>query len=108
MADHAHHQHSDHLAADDWMSIAFEFDRPLEIAKFQEFIKGLADNIFRSKGILWFQKSEQRHVFQLCGKRYDINSDNWRGAPKNQIVFIGKSLDEQAIGHSLQDCLVKN
>lgn len=106
--DHAHHQHSDHLAADHWMSIAFEFDRPLQIAKFQEFVKGLADNIFRSKGILWFQESEQRHVFQLCGKRYDINSDNWRGTPKNQIVFIGKGLDEQAIGHSLQNCLVKN
>ncbi len=103
-----HHQHNDHLVADQWMSIAFEFDRPLQIAKFQEFVKGLADNIFRSKGILWFQESEQRHVFQLCGKRYDINSDNWRGAPKNQIVFIGKGLDEQAIGHSLQDCLVKN
>ncbi len=106
--DHAHHQHRDHLAADQWMSIAFEFDRPLQIAKFQEFITGLADNIFRSKGILWFQESDQRHVFQLCGKRYDINSDNWRGTPKNQIVFIGKGLDEQAIGHSLQDCLVKN
>jgi G3E family GTPase len=106
--DHAHHQHSDHLATDQWMSIAFEFDRPLQITKFQEFIKGLADNIFRSKGILWFQESDQRHVFQLCGKRYDINSDNWRGAPKNQIVFIGKGLDEQALGHSLQDCLAGN
>jgi G3E family GTPase len=105
--DHAHHQHRDHIAADQWMSIAFEFDRPLQIAKFQEFIKSLADNIFRSKGILWFQESDQRHVFQLCGKRYDINSDNWRGNPKTQIVFIGKGLDEQAIGHSLQNCLVK-
>jgi G3E family GTPase len=105
---HAHHQHNDHLAADRWMSIAFEFDRPLQIAKFQEFIKGFADNIFRSKGILWFQESEQRHVFQLCGKRYDIHSDNWRGTPKNQIVFIGKGLDEQALGYGLRDCLVKN
>ncbi len=101
----AHHQHSDHLTVDSWMSIAFEFDRPFLISQFQELIKGLSDDIFRSKGILWFQDSDQRHVFQLCGKRYDITSDRWRGAPQTQIVLIGKGLDEQAIGHSLISCL---
>jgi G3E family GTPase len=103
-----HHQHSEHLAIDNWMSIAFEFDRPFLIARFQEFIKGLADDVFRSKGILWFQESDQRHVFQLCGKRYDITSDGWRGVKKNQIVFIGQGLDGQAIGEDLTACLTKN
>ncbi len=104
-ADHPanHHEHH-HLAVDQWMSIAWEFDRPLQIAKFREFILGLPDNIFRSKGILWFAENEHRHVFQLCGKRYDISSDRWRGAPKNQIVFIGKGLDETALEQGLKAC----
>jgi G3E family GTPase len=98
---------SDHLVVESWMSIAFEFDRPLVVTKFHGFIKGLGEEVLRSKGILWFQESEERHVFQLCGKRYDIVSDRWRGAPKNQIVFVGQGLDEQAIGDGLTDCLVK-
>jgi G3E family GTPase len=101
-AQHVHHH--DHLAVDSWISIAWEFDQPLQIAKFREFIRGLPDNIFRSKGILWFAENEQRHVFQLCGQRYDISSDRWRGAPKNQIVFIGKGLDAAALEQGLRAC----
>ncbi len=98
------HDH-DHLAADSWMSIAFEFDGPFQITKFRELVQDLDDNIFRSKGILWFAESEQRHIFQLCGKRYEINSDRWRGTPQNQIVFIGKGLDAETLGQELTACL---
>jgi G3E family GTPase len=105
VVDNPIYQLSDHLIMDSWMSIAFEFDRPLVLTKFHAFIKELGDEVLRSKGILWFQESAERHVFQLCGKRYDIVSDRWRSAPKNQIVFIGQGLDEQVIGTGLTDCL---
>ncbi len=31
--------------------------------------------VFRAKGILWFEVSELRHIFQLSGSRYDLKVD---------------------------------
>ena len=70
-------------------------------------IQQLADNIFRSKGILCFQESPARHIFQLSGPRYDIKDDDWKSQPKNEIVFIERNLNESLIKQQLSDCLTR-
>ena len=70
-------------------------------------IQQLSNNIFRAKGILWFQESPARHVFQLSGPRYDLQDDEWKSQPKNELVFIGRNLDESLIKQQLNDCLAE-
>ncbi|MGF1458980.1 MAG: CobW family GTP-binding protein [Leptolyngbyaceae cyanobacterium] len=104
--DHEHHHHSDHLAIDGFTSISFESDRPFAIRKFQHFLDNqLSNNIFRAKGILWFDESPKRHIFHLSGKRFSLDDDEWKGEPKNQIVLIGQDLDHETLRQQLNQCL---
>ena len=65
----------------------------------------LPNNVFRAKGLLWFRESPSRHIFQLSGPRYDLQADDWTTQPKNQIVLIGRNLDESLIKQQLDYCL---
>ncbi|ACB50850.1 hypothetical protein cce_1500 [Crocosphaera subtropica ATCC 51142] len=101
-----HHHHSDHLTIDGFVSIAFESDRPFIVEKFQNFfVDDLTTNVFRAKGILWFQESQLRHIFQLSGKRYTMNADDWKTTPRNQLVLIGRNLDGEMLKQQLNQCL---
>lgn len=100
-----HHHHSDHLENDGFMSVSFQSDRPFILEKFQCFIDGLPDNIFRGKGLLWFKESKLRHIFQLCGKRCEFQTDNWQHPPSNQLVFIGRHLKAAQLQEQLTSCL---
>lgn len=105
--DHGHHHHSDHLAQDGFVSVSFQGDRPLSLRKFQQFLDHqLPEEVYRGKGIIWFVESEQRHVFQLSGKRVSLDTGAWTESPKNQIVFIGRNLDQDNLRQSLQACEV--
>ncbi len=68
----------------------------------------LPKEIFRSKGILWFQESERRHVFHLTGKRFSINDSDWTGERKNQIVMIGRDINHDSLRQQLQNCVASN
>ncbi len=97
---------NNHLANDNFSFVSFQSDRPFEIEKFEHFlIEHLSNNIFRAKGILWFQESPARHIFQLSGPRYDLQDAEWTSQPKNELVFIGRNLDESLIKQQLNDCL---
>ncbi|ACB54181.1 hypothetical protein cce_4834 [Crocosphaera subtropica ATCC 51142] len=97
-----------HLETDGFNFVSFESDRPFEIEKFEHFLsEQLPNNIFRAKGILWFQESPARHIFQLSGSRYDLQADDWTTHPKNELVFIGRNLDKSLIKQQLNECLVK-
>ncbi|MEO0988343.1 MAG: GTP-binding protein [Cyanobacteria bacterium J06639_14] len=103
---HAHHHHSDHLAIDGFTSLSFQSDRPFAIRKFQYFLDNqLPENVFRAKGILWFEESPKRHIFHLSGKRFSLDDEDWRGNPKNQVVLIGQNLDHDALREQLDNCL---
>ncbi|MEL6400549.1 MAG: GTP-binding protein [Cyanobacteria bacterium J06626_4] len=103
--EHEHH-HSDHLAIDGFTSVSFESDRPLAIRKFQNFLDNeLPENIFRAKGILWFDESPNRHIFHLSGKRFSLDDDEWKGSPKNQMVLIGQNLDHDKLREQLNSCV---
>ena len=99
---------NNHLETDGFNFISFQSDRPFELEKFEHFLsQQLPSSIFRAKGILWFQESPARHIFQLSGPRYDLQSDDWKTHPKNELVFIGRNLDKSLIQQQLDECLVK-
>ena len=107
--DHEHdhdHDHSHHLDNDGFTSVSFQSDRPFDIKKFQSFLDNqLPNNIFRAKGILWFDESAKRHVFHLSGKRFSLEDEEWRGEPKTQLVLIGQDLDHDTLKEQLNNCL---
>ena len=104
--DHDHHHHSNHLENDGFTSLSFQSDQPLSIKKFQYFLDNqLPSTIFRAKGILWFDESPKRHIFHLCGKRFSIDDDEWKGQPKTQLVLIGQNLDSDTLLNQLQKCV---
>lgn len=91
-----------HLETDGFSFISFQSDCPFKIEKFEYFLtEQLSNNIFRAKGILWFQESPARHIFQLSGPRYDLQDDDWTSQPKNELVFIGRNLDNFLIKQQL-------
>ncbi len=104
--DHDHHHHSHHLENDGFTSLSFQSDQPLAIRKFQYFLDNqLPSTIFRAKGILWFDESPKRHVFHLCGKRFSIEDEEWKGQPKTQLVLIGQDLDHDTLRNQLEKCV---
>ncbi|MBD1857340.1 MULTISPECIES: CobW family GTP-binding protein [Leptolyngbya] len=104
--DYDHHHHSHHLENDGFTSVSFESDKPFSIKKFQHFLDNqLPTNVFRAKGILWFDESPKRHIFHLSGKRFSLDDDEWKGKPKNQLVLIGQNLDHEALRSQVEACL---
>ncbi|WP_414583511.1 CobW family GTP-binding protein [Scytonema sp. PCC 10023] len=104
--DHEHHHHSDHLENDGFTSISFQTDKPFAIRKFQYFLDNqLPETVFRAKGIMWFDESPKRHIFHLCGKRFTLDDDEWKGEKKNQLVLIGQNLDREALRQQLENCV---
>ncbi|NJK48027.1 GTP-binding protein [Candidatus Gracilibacteria bacterium] len=104
---HDHKYHSHHLENDGFISMSFTSDRPFDVYKFEKFLtEKMPNEVFRAKGIIWFNGSELRHIFQLSGPRYDMKSDRWTSSPSNQLVFIGRHLNPDKIRQQLNDCLV--
>jgi G3E family GTPase len=103
---HGHEHRSHHLDNDGFTSLSFQSDKPLSIRKFQYFLDNqLPPSVFRAKGIMWFEESPRRHIFHLCGKRFSIDDDDWKGERKNQLVLIGQDLDHETLRSQLQDCV---
>ncbi len=103
---HDHHHHSDHLENDGFTSISFQSDKPFSIRKFQYFLDNqLPTSVFRAKGIMWFEESPKRHIFHLCGKRFTMDDDEWKGEKKNQVVLIGQNLDRETLLKQVENCI---
>lgn len=97
----------DSLAKDNFMSVSFQSDKPLSVEKFNKFLdEQLPKTVFRGKGIIWYQGSKLRHIFQLSGKRCNFQRDEWTTNPSNQLVFIGKDLDADTIISQLEECVI--
>lgn len=106
---HDHGAHPDHLAIEGFTSLSFQSDGPFALRKFQNFLDNqMPAEVFRAKGILWFNESERRHVFHLAGKRFSIDDSDWTGERKNQIVLIGKEIDHDVLRRQLQACVAKD
>jgi G3E family GTPase len=90
----------------DYCVISFQSDRPFLIKHFQSFLDDqMPNNVFRIKGILWFDESPEAHIFTVSGTRFMLDPTEWRDKPKNQLIFVGKDLDGEHLKFLLQNCL---
>jgi G3E family GTPase len=112
---HKHHDHKSHdhsnsnetneADIEGYTSLSYSSIKPLGLRKFQNFLDNqLPAEVFRAKGILWFNESERRHVFHLAGKRFSIDDTDWQGARSNQIVLIGRNINHNKLLLQLKAC----
>jgi G3E family GTPase len=97
---------SPHLAQDGFISVPFKSDRPFDLTRFEHFLVAqMPVDVFRAKGILWFEGEEERFIFQLSGKRCSIIPEPWTTPPQNQLIFIGRQLNPLQLYQQLANCL---
>jgi G3E family GTPase len=94
-------------------SIALVESGELDGQKLNEWLSVLLQtqgpDIFRMKGILNIAGSDDRYVFQGVHMIFDGQRDRpWKPTEerKNELVFIGRNLDEAQLRAGLQSCLV--
>ena len=108
-----HHNHEHRHHHDSAVRSFFIVDeRPLNLRKLEnwlsEVIQKMGPNIYRSKGILYVAGQPKRIVFQGVQMLFDAAPDRfWNVGEKrlNQMVFIGKDLDEKALRAGFEGCV---
>ncbi len=93
-------------------SIAIVLDGSINVEKLKTWISELlrtqGQDIFRMKGILNIANDEHRYVFQGVHMIFDGRQDRpWKASElrNNQLVFIGRNLDEAQLKSGLMACL---
>ena len=75
----------------------------------EELLRTQGTNIFRTKGILNIAGDNKRFVFQGVHMVFDGRPDrHWKATetPKNELVFIGRNLNENQLREDFRNCLV--
>ncbi len=103
----AQHEHDNEVG-----SIAIERDGDLDPEKLNAWLAQLLRDrgvdIFRMKGFISLAGDSRRFVFQGVHMLVDSQPDReWGDEPhRNQLVFIGRNLDEQGMREGFEACLV--
>ena len=103
----AQHEHDDEVG-----SIAIECDGDVDEEKLNSWLSKLLSekgiDIFRMKGFLSIKGDSRRFVFQGVHMLFNGQPDrSWDDLPRrNQLIFIGRNLDEQGMRQGFMDCLV--
>ena len=110
---HNHDHHDRHVHNEEVGSVSILEAGAVNQYKFQswisELLKTQGQDIFRSKGIINLAGSEDRLVFQGVHMQLDATRDrHWRDneVRKNQLVFIGRHLEEEKLRAGFRLCLV--
>jgi G3E family GTPase len=112
--DHDHHHHHDHanpIHDSNIASLSLLEDRPLDPAKFDEWMGDLrasrGQDLLRYKGILSFKDNPQRMVVQGVHMMMDGSQlGPWPAEQKrlSRLVFIGRELDEAELRRGFAAC----
>ena len=103
----AQHEHDDTVG-----SIAIEIDGDCDPGRLNAWLSKLLSesgvDIFRMKGFISVAGESQRFVFQGVHMLFDGQPDREWGdeTRRNQLVFIGRNLDEQGIREGFAACLI--
>ena len=129
--DHDHHDHHDHdikhrntkkLRHDSGVgSVGLQVEGELDIVELNQwlgtFLSTRGDDIYRSKGILCIEGTDDKFVFQgvhmmttMATSANTPGIEPWKEGEKrmNKMVFIGKNLDRNEIKEGFMKCLVKD
>jgi len=101
------HSHDDSVK-----SVGLETDKPLSVDTFNSWIGDLlrerGPDIFRLKGIINFEGSAKRYVFQGVHMLFDSIADRaWQPGEKRQtqMIFIGRKLDREELTAGFRACV---
>ena len=103
----AQHEHDDEVG-----SIAIERDGDVDPERLNAWLGKLLRergvDIFRMKGFISLAGESRRFVFQGVHMLFDGQPDRqWGDAPRrNQLVFIGRNLDEESMRQGFDACLM--
>ena len=103
----AQHEHDDEVG-----SIAIEREGSVDPDKLITWMNRLLAekgvDIFRMKGFLSFPNDPRRFVFQGVHMLFDSQPDKEWGdeTRRNQLVFIGRNLDEESMREEFDKCLI--
>ena len=103
----AQHEHDDEV-----VSIAIEREGDVDPDKLDAWLGELPRergmDIFRMKGFISIAGESDCFVFQGVHMLFDGQPDrSWGGEPRrNQLVFIGRNLDEQDMRRGFETCLI--
>ncbi len=103
----AQHEHDDEVG-----SIAIERLGNVDPEKLNSWLSKLLSekgvDIFRMKGFLSFEEESRRIVFQGVHMLFTSQPDReWGNQPRrNQLVFIGRNLDEEVLQSGFDKCLI--
>jgi G3E family GTPase len=100
-----------HVHEESVSSVGLSTDRPMDARKLNEWLSGLLQekgpDLYRTKGIIAMDGSNQRFVFQGVHMLLDSKADQqWKPNEKrvSQLVFIGKGLDRAALERGFLAC----
>ncbi|MEM1368558.1 MAG: GTP-binding protein, partial [Cyanobacteria bacterium P01_H01_bin.15] len=106
------HKHDEHDHDESVYSVAIVEPQPLDFDKLNAWMTNLLQtqgpDIFRMKGILNIAGESERFVFQGVHMIFDGKPDRpWKSdeTPKNELVFIGRNLDEAQLKQEFLECL---
>lgn len=104
---HHHHQHTEEI-----VSHTFVFDQPFDHHKLNTqlyvYLQLHSADLYRMKGLVWFNDFENQVLVQSVGKRLDTEEKRlWKpnDERKSVLVFIGKNPNPARIKNLLQECL---
>ncbi|MYG30156.1 MAG: GTP-binding protein, partial [Holophagales bacterium] len=103
----AQHEHDDEVG-----SIAIETEGDVDPARLNawlgELLRERGVDIFRMKGFISLAGEARRFVFQGVHMLFDGQPDRpWGDTPRrNQLIFIGRNLDERSIRLGFEACLI--
>lgn len=109
--DHHDHEHHHHHHDNEITSVGIEEVGAVHSKRFSAWISQLlreqGADIFRMKGIINIKGEDKRYVFQGVHMQFESLPDKaWEAEPRlNQLVFIGRHLDREALVKGFKACL---
>lgn len=97
LSEAAHTQHN-HLHDDAIEAFTYTSQRPLQRQRFERFLQGLPRELYRAKGLVYFDQDAWSSLCNYTCGRYHIDWFMRRDAfsiASSQVVFIGKHLSQQ-------------
>ena len=101
-----HHEHENDIT-----SVSISSSGTIDPNQFNHWLRMLlimeGMDVFRAKGILNVEKSDNRYIFQSVymlfeGKFHDLWGNQLR---ENKMVFIGRNLDQERLEKGVQSCI---
>ncbi|MCI4667319.1 MAG: GTP-binding protein [Bacteroidia bacterium] len=106
---HHHHKHTEEI-----VSHTFHFDQAFDYQLFDRhlfvYLMLQSQGLYRMKGLVWLEGSEDQYVVQSVGSRLDIEKKRaWEIGEerKSVMVFIGKNIQRQGLEKLLNKCISK-